>query len=98
MRCRNVSLSWRPEMEYINKIVKLPELLAPAGSFEHLKAAVKAGADAVYMGGHQFGARAYADNFSPQEIIDAIHYAHFYDTRLYLTAISSQKEWKRNRR
>ena len=79
-------------MEYMNKIVKLPELLAPAGSFEHLKAAVKAGADAVYMGGHQFGARAYADNFSPQEIIDAIHYAHFYDTRLYLTVNTLMKE------
>ena len=43
-----------------NKI-RLPELLAPAGSFTHLKAAIKAGADAVYMGGQQFGARAYAE-------------------------------------
>mgnify|MGYP000570967290 CR=1 FL=1 len=42
----------------------LPELLAPAGSLEHLKAAVSAGADAIYMGGEKFGARAYAQNFS----------------------------------
>lgn len=79
-------------MEYMNNTIKLPELLAPAGSFEHLKAAVKAGADAVYMGGRQFGARAYADNFSSQDIIDALHYAHFYDVRLYLTVNTLMKE------
>lgn len=79
-------------MEYMNKRIVLPELLAPAGSFEHLKAAVKAGADAVYMGGHQFGARAYADNFSQQDIIDALHYAHFYNVRLYLTINTLMKE------
>ena len=46
-------------MNFIKKR-NLPELLAPAGSFEHLKAAVAAGADAIYMGGEKFGARAYA--------------------------------------
>ena len=76
-------------MECMNKI---PELLAPAGSLEHLKAAVKAGADAVYMGGHQFGARAYADNFSDEDILDALHYAHFYNVRVYLTVNTLMKE------
>ena len=45
------------------------ELLAPAGNMECLKAAVAAGADAVYLGGQQFGARAYAGNFSDDELI-----------------------------
>ena len=49
-------------MNFIKKR-NLPELLALAGSFEHLKAAVAAGADAIYMGGEKFGARAYAHNF-----------------------------------
>lgn len=55
----------------------LPELLAPAGSFAHLTAAIKAGADAVYMGGQRFGARAYADNFTGDNLVEALHYAHF---------------------
>ena len=48
------------------------ELLAPAGSYESLKAAVKAGADAVYIGGSMFGARAYADNPDEAHLIDGI--------------------------
>lgn len=72
--------------------IKLPELLAPAGSFEHLKAAVKAGADAVYMGGQRFGARAYADNFTRENLVEALHYAHFYEKRLYLTVNTLMKE------
>lgn len=81
-------------MRQINKLPehRLPELLAPAGSFEHLKAAVKAGADAVYMGGQQFSARAYADNFSRDTLVEALHYAHFYETRLYLTVNTLMKE------
>ncbi|MDO5146853.1 MAG: U32 family peptidase [Eubacteriales bacterium] len=71
---------------------RLPELLAPAGSFEHLKAAVKAGADAIYLGGRQFGARAYANNFSEEEIIEALHYAHLHDRCLYLTVNTLMKE------
>ena len=55
-------------MNFIKKR-NLPELLAPAGSFEHLKAAVAAGADAIYMGGEKFGARAYAHNFSREAMI-----------------------------
>lgn len=76
----------------IQRKTKLPELLAPAGSFEHLKAAIKAGADAVYMGGQQFGARAYADNFTGEKLVEALHYAHFYDRRLYLTVNTLMKE------
>ena len=72
--------------------IRLPELLAPAGSFDHLVAAVKAGADAVYMGGSRFGARAYADNFQEEEMVRAIHYAHFYHVKLYMTVNTLMKE------
>ncbi len=62
-----------------------PEILAPAGSMEALKAAVHAGADAVYLGGSRFGARAYADNFDETALIQAIEYAHLYGVKVYLT-------------
>ncbi len=61
------------------------ELLAPAGSMEILKAVISAGADAVYVGGNMFGARAYANNFSNEELIEAIDYAHLYGRKLFLT-------------
>ena len=61
------------------------ELLAPAGSFEILKAVVKAGADAVYVGGSQFGARAYANNFTEEELLEAIDYVHLRGKKLFLT-------------
>ncbi|MBP3338830.1 MAG: U32 family peptidase [Lachnospiraceae bacterium] len=61
------------------------ELLAPAGSFDALKAAVSAGCDAVYVGGNMFGARAFANNFSNEELIEAIDYCHLYGKQLYLT-------------
>lgn len=61
------------------------ELLAPAGSFEIFKAVIAAGADAVYVGGSMFGARAYADNFSTDELLMAIDYAHLYSRKIYLT-------------
>lgn len=64
---------------------KLPELLAPAGDFDSLVAAVAAGADAVYMGGARFGARAYAKNFSPEEMSEAVSYAHMLGVRVYVT-------------
>lgn len=64
---------------------KYPELLAPAGSFQTLEAVVQAGADAVYLGGSRFGARAYADNFTEGELLDAIDYVHLYGRKLYLT-------------
>ena len=61
------------------------ELLAPAGSFEILKAVIEAGADAVYVGGSQFGARAYANNFSEEELLEAIDYVHLRGKKLFLT-------------
>lgn len=61
------------------------ELLSPAGSYEAFTAAIGAGADAVYVGGNRYGARAYANNFSEEELLRAIDYAHLYDKKLYLT-------------
>ena len=61
------------------------ELLSPAGSMESLKAAIEAGADAVYLGGTLFGARAFANNFNDEEIIEAIKYAHLYGVKVYVT-------------
>ena len=61
------------------------ELLSPAGSFEALKAALGAGADAVYLAGDRFGARAYAKNFSQEELLSAIDLVHLMGKRLYLT-------------
>lgn len=61
------------------------ELLAPAGSYEGLEAALAAGADAVYLGGANFGARAYARNFGEEELLRAIDAAHLRDRKLYLT-------------
>lgn len=67
------------------------ELLAPAGSYEILKAVEAAGADAVYLGGTAFGARAYANNFTEAELIDAISYMHIRGKRLYLTVNTLMK-------
>lgn len=61
------------------------EILAPCGSYDILTAAVKAGADACYIGGIKFGARAYATNLSDDSIIKAIDYAHLHNVKLYLT-------------
>lgn len=61
------------------------ELLAPAGSFEILKAVIAAGVDAVYVGGDLFGARAYANNFSKEELLEALDYAHLRGKQVYLT-------------
>ena len=61
------------------------ELLAPAGNFEALKAAVEAGADAVYLAGSNFGARAYAGNFSPEELTKAVRFAHLRGVAVHVT-------------
>ncbi|MDE6663215.1 MAG: U32 family peptidase [Lachnospiraceae bacterium] len=68
------------------------ELLAPAGNYQALIGAVNAGADAVYLGGDKFSARAYADNFTTQEIIKALHYTHLCGKKLYLTLNTLVKE------
>ena len=61
------------------------ELLAPAGDFSCLKAAIEAGCDAVYIGGKLFGARAFSSNFTDDEIIKAINYAHLFGVKIYVT-------------
>ena len=68
------------------------ELLAPAGSFESMQAAIAAGADAVYMGGTRFGARAYAENPEEDLLLKAISYAHIHGRKLYLTVNTLLKE------
>ena len=64
---------------------KLPELLAPAGNFECLLAAVEAEADAVYVGGKRFGARAFAKNFDLEELSRAAVYCNLHGVKLYVT-------------
>ena len=68
------------------------ELLAPAGSYESLVAAVNAGADAIYIGGSRFGARAYAHNLEEEELCRAIRYAHLHNCDLYLTVNTLLKD------
>lgn len=68
------------------------ELLAPAGNMECLKAAIAAGADAVYLGGQKFGARAFAGNFSDGELAEALRLAHFFHKKIYLTINTLTKE------
>ncbi|WP_035766024.1 peptidase U32 family protein [Butyrivibrio sp. NC2002] len=68
------------------------ELLAPAGNYETMLGAFYAGADAVYLGGQGFGARAFADNFTQEELISAIRYAHIHGKKIYLTVNTLLKE------
>ncbi len=68
------------------------ELLAPAGSYDSLKAAIGAGADAVYLGGTRFGARASAANFREDELCQAVRYAHLHGCDLYLTVNTLLKD------
>ena len=64
---------------------KKPELLAPAGDAERLRMAVLYGADAVYLAGTSFGMRAFAGNFSPEELREAVQFAHAHDVRVHVT-------------
>lgn len=64
---------------------KKVELLSPSGSFEALKYAINNGADAVYLAGKMFGARAFANNFDNDEMVEAIKYAHSYGVKVYVT-------------
>lgn len=68
------------------------EILAPAGSMEGLVAAIHGGCDAIYIGGQKFGARAYANNLSEEDMIRAIEYAHLHHKRIYLTINTLVKE------
>lgn len=63
----------------------MPELLSPAGNFEKLKAAIRYGADAVYLAGRRFGMRSAADNFTDEELFEAARYVHERGKKLYLT-------------
>ena len=68
------------------------EILAPAGSFETLKAAINGGCDAVYVGGAMFGARAYANNFQEEELVEAIRYVHLHGKQIFLTVNTLLKD------
>lgn len=72
------------------------ELLAPAGTMDSLIAAVQNGADAVYLGGSRFGARAFAGNFDTKEIVEAIKYAHLYGVKVYVTVNTLMYEEEMN--
>ena len=65
--------------------MKKIELLAPAGSFDSLRAAISSGADAVYLGGMRFGARAFAGNFDKQELVEVVSYCHIRGVKIYVT-------------
>ena len=69
-----------------------PELLSPAGSMDSLRAAVNSGCDAVYLGGKQFSARAYAGNFDLQELEDACDYCHLRGVKVYVTVNTVYKD------
>jgi len=71
---------------------KRVELLAPCGGYESFLAAVNAGADAVYLGGREFGARAYAENFLEEELVSVIRQAHLFGVKVYLTVNTLVKE------
>lgn len=66
-------------------MVKIPELLAPAGSLEKLRTAIHYGADAVYLGGKEFSLRAHAANFTPEEMAQAVDHAHDRGVKVYVT-------------
>ena len=68
------------------------EILAPAGSYESLMAAISAGADAVYIGGSKFGARAYANNLDEEKMLEAIDYVHLHGRKIYLTVNTLLKD------
>lgn len=68
------------------------EILSPAGSYESLKAAIAAGADAVYIGGSRFGARAFADNLNEEKLLEVIDYVHLHGRKIYLTVNTLLKE------
>lgn len=70
------------------------ELLAPAGSLKTLKAVTHAGADAVYLGGSMFGARAYANNFNEEELLEAIRFGHIHGRKIILAVNTLLKEYE----
>ncbi len=77
---------------FLNK----PELLSPVGSMEGLLGVIRAGCDAVYLAGKDFGARAYAENFSDEELLSALNICHLFGKKLYLTVNTLLKEEELN--
>ena len=77
-----------------NNGISRPELLSPAGNFEKMKAAILYGADAVYLSGKVFGMRAAADNFSVDELREAVEYAHARSVKVYLTLNTMPREYE----
>lgn len=74
--------------------MKKIELLAPVGSFDSLKAAVQNGANAVYLGGKDFSARASANNFDRNELIDAVKYSHIRGVQVFVTVNTLIKQYE----
>ena len=74
--------------------MKRPEILSPAGNFEKMKAAILYGADAVYLAGNLFGMRAAADNFTIDELSEAVKYAHERGVKVYLTVNTMPREYE----
>ena len=72
--------------------MKKPEVLAPCGTWDAMEAAVKGGADAVYLGGTRFSARAFAGNFDKEEMLRAIDYCHLYGVSIYMALNTLLKE------
>ena len=72
--------------------MRIPELLAPVGSMDHLKVAINAGASSVYLSGKDYGARKYADNFTIDEIEEAVNIAHLHNVKVYVTVNTLIKE------
>ena len=72
--------------------MRIPELLAPVGSMEHLKIAINAGASSVYLSGKEYGARKFAQNFTLDEINDAVNIAHMHNVKVYVTVNTLIKE------
>ncbi|MCU6761299.1 Uncharacterized protease yhbU precursor [uncultured Roseburia sp.] len=77
--------------------MKKLELLSPAGSLDILKAVIQAGADAVYLGGSRFGARAYAKNFTEEQVLEGLDYAHMFGSKIFLTVNTLLKNKELNR-
>ena len=75
-------------------MIKRPEILSPAGNFEKMKSAILYGADAVYLAGEVFGMRAAADNFSIDELREAVKYAHDRGVKVYLTLNTMPREYE----
>ncbi len=72
--------------------MRRPELLSPAGNFEKMRAAILYGADAVYLAGQMFGMRSAADNFTKEELEEAVSYAHEHGVNVYLTVNTMPRE------